>query len=154
MKPVLLYILVAIFAIFLGSQITEGFLLLPYWKSLTANEFYKYYSNFGHTIGRFYKVLTIIAILIPLFITVYCKAIRSKGFNFALLSTFFAILFLASFYIYFKGTNELFFQSAFNENELKNELINWGYWHWGRVITECISLLFLVLSFTKIEEKI
>jgi hypothetical protein len=152
MKPILLYILVAIFAIFIGSQITEGVLLLSYWQSLTANEFYTYYNDFGHTIGRFYTVLTIIAVLIPLFVTIYCKIKRSKGFNFALLSTLSAFLFLASFYMYFKGTNELFFQSALSETKLKNELIVWGYWHLGRVIVECLSLLFLILSFTKIDK--
>ena len=59
MKPILLYILVAIFAIFIGSQITEGVLLLPYWKSLSATEFYVFYNNFGQKIGDFYTVLTV-----------------------------------------------------------------------------------------------
>ena len=152
MKPILSYILVAIFAIFVGSQITEGVLLLPYWKSLSANQFYEYYNNFGHQIAGFYTILTIIAVLIPVFVAIYCKIKNKKGFSFALTSTLLASLFLASFYVYFKETNQLFFQSALNEIELKNELIVWGYWHWGRVVLECLSLLFLILSFTKIDK--
>lgn len=154
MKPVLKYFFVAVFAIFIGSQITEGVLLLPYWKSLTANEFYTFYSNFGQTIGGFYTVLTIISVTIPLIAVVYFKIKKQKGYYFAFLSAVFALLFLALFYIYFKEANELFFQSVLNKNELKSELIVWGNWHWGRVIIECFSLLFLVLSFTKKEKKL
>lgn len=37
LKQLIRYFSVSIFAIFIGSQITEGFLLLPYWKSLSAD---------------------------------------------------------------------------------------------------------------------
>jgi hypothetical protein len=153
MKPILQFILIAIFSVFIGSQITEGILLLPYWQSLSINEFYVYYNNFGHIIGDFYTVLTVIAVLIPLFVAIYCKIKRLNGFNFALLSTLFAFIFLVTFYIYFKEANELFFKSVLNKNELKNELIIWGYWHWGRVIIECFSLLFLIFAFNKMKTK-
>lgn len=152
MKTILSYILITLFAIFVGSQITEGVLLVPYWQSLSANEFYRYYNNFGHQINSFYTILTIIALLIPLFTVAYIKINKSKGINFAIISIAFAFLFLATFYIYFKDTNALFFASALNEIELKKELIIWSYWHWGRVILECISLFFLVLSFAKINK--
>ena len=152
MKPFLQFFLIVLFSVFIGSQITEGVLIVPYWQSLSAKEFYSYYNNFGHLIGGFYTILTIIALLIPLFTFFYCKFKKSKGLNFALVSALFAILFVASFYVYFKGANELFFQSTLNEIELKKELIIWSYWHWGRVVIECLSLLFLVLAFNKIKE--
>lgn len=152
MKQTLHYFLVTIFAIFIGSQITEGFLLVPYWQSLSTDEFYKYYNEFGPVIGRFYTVLTIIAALIPIIITFYCKSIKSKAFKFGLISSVFAILFVASFYLYFKGTNALFYQAAFNADELKNELITWSYWHWSRIIIELLSLFFLILTFIKLPE--
>ena len=101
MKPVLQYFFVAVFAIFIGSQITEGVLLLPYWKSLTAIEFYTFYNNFGHTIGGFYTVLTIIAVIIPLFVAFYYKIKKQKGYSFAFISAVFALLFLASFLCHF-----------------------------------------------------
>jgi hypothetical protein len=152
MKQFLSFFSVSIFAIFIGSQITEGVLLVPYWQSLSSTNFYTYYNEFGATIGQFYTVLTIVAALIPVFFSVYCKSINSKALKYALVSTLFAVFFVASFYMYFKGTNELFFQAAFNEIELKNELVIWSYWHWGRIIIECLSLVFLILGFITIQK--
>jgi len=151
MKQVLPYALVAIFSTFVGSQITEAVLLVPYWQSLSATDFYSYYNEFGPSIGRFYTVLTIMAALIPISLSLYFKKINSNAFKLALISSFFAILFVSSFYIYFKGTNELFYQGAFSDVELKNELVTWSYWHWGRIILEFISLIFLIFSLNKIQ---
>lgn len=150
MKQFLLFFSVAIFSIFVGSQITEGVLLVPYWQSLSSSDFYTYYNEFGPSIGQYYTVLTIIAALIPIIVTIYCKANNSKALKYAVISSFFAVLFVSSFYIYFKGTNELFYQAAYTDVDLKNELVTWSYWNWGRIFIECLSLLFLILSLIKI----
>tara|TARA_R110002072_G_scaffold125612_3_gene261824 strand:- start:1443 stop:1913 length:471 start_codon:yes stop_codon:yes gene_type:complete len=153
MKQFLLYFSVAIFSIFIGSQITEGLLLVPYWKSLSSNEFYLYYDQFGGYIGKFYTILTIVAALIPVAISIYAKRIGSGGFKLALCSSLFAILFIGCFYVYFKGANELFFNASLSELELSDELIVWNYWHWARIGLELISLFFLIASLIKIQEK-
>lgn len=151
MRLFLLILSIAFFSIFIGAQITEGVLLLPYWQSLSSVEFYAYYDKFGPFIGQFYTALTIPAALIPIVLSIYCKSIKSNALKHALVSAFFALLFVASFYIYFKGANESFYQASLNNMELKNELVTWGYWHWGRIAIECISLFFLILSVIKIQ---
>ncbi|WP_456461586.1 hypothetical protein [Reichenbachiella sp.] len=149
MKNQLNYNLIAVFSIFAGSQITEGVLLVPYWQSMSSSEFYSYYQEFGPAINRFYTVLTIVALLIPIALAIYYYSIRSAGFKYALISCALAILFVSCFYIYFNGTNQAFYQSAFNEVDLKNELVTWASWHWGRVVLECLSLYFLILAVSK-----
>jgi len=151
MKQFLLYFLTAIFSIFIGCHITEGVLLVPFWQSLSSADFYSYYNEFGPSIGLFYAVLTIIAAIIPVFLAIYCRFTNSNAFKFALISSFFAILFVSPFYIYFKDTNELFYQAALSDIELKNELITWSYWHWGRIFIEFVSLIFLIFSLIKIQ---
>lgn len=151
MKDFLFYSLVSVFAIFIGSQITEGVLLVPYWQSMKAQEFYNYYQEFGHSIGRFYTILTVAAALIPISIAVYARRIKSNAFSPATVSTLFALLFIGCFYVYFKGTNELFFQEAFTEAELKEELIVWAKWHWSRILLEFISLIFLIMALIKLK---
>lgn len=146
MNRILGYLLIAFFSIFIGSQITEGFLLVPYWKTLSHIQFYEYYSKFGSAINNFYTILTIIAALIPIFISVYSFSIKSKALKYALVSSFFTLLYLASFYIYFKNTNQQFYAASFNARQLKTELQTWEYWHWGRVFFELLSLIFLILS--------
>jgi len=152
MKEFLFYFSIAIFSIFIGSQITEGVLLVPYWQSLSSTDFHSYYSQFGPSIIQFYTILTITAALIPIALSIYCKLINSNAIKFALISSFFAILFIASSFVYFKGVNEMFYQGVLSDVELKKELVTWSYWHWGRIVIEIISLIFLILSLIKIQK--
>lgn len=152
MKQSLLLLSVAVFSVFLGGQITEGMLLVPYWQSLTASEFYVYYGEFGPAIARFYTILTILALLIPIGVYAYCKSIKSDAAKFALVSSCLALLFTASFYAYFKEANELFYQAALSDADLRKELIVWSYWHWGRIVVECLSLAFLIAAIVKIQK--
>jgi len=147
MKQFLQYLSIVVFSIFIGSQITEGVLLVPYWKSLTANEFYLYYNQFGPHIGRFYSILTIAAAIIPISYAIYFKRTNSQAVMLALISSLFAILFVSCFFIYFKEANELFYQASLSKIDLQKELDIWNYWHWSRIVLEFISLLFLILSF-------
>ncbi|MEM0993942.1 MAG: hypothetical protein AAF847_06310 [Bacteroidota bacterium] len=149
MKQFLIHTSTIIFAIFIGSQITEGVLLVPYWQSLPAPDFYAYYSEFGTVIGRFYTILTILAAAIPICVAIYCRLTKTDAFKFAAIASLFAILFIAFFYVYFKDTNELFFQAALSETALQEELVTWSYWHWGRIVVEVISLSFLIVAFDR-----
>lgn len=149
MKTQFNYYLIAIFSIFVGSQITEALLLVPYWKSLSTSDFYSYYQTFGPAIGRFYTVLTVAAAIIPIALSLIYFRNKDASLPYAIISAIFAVLFVSCFYIYFKGTNELFYQSAFTEAELKAELITWGLWHWGRVFLEGLSLFFLIYAVAK-----
>ena len=151
MREFVLYFSIVIFSIFIGSQITEGVLLVPYWKSLSSEDFYSYYNQFGPSIGQFYTILTIIAALIPISLSIYCKLYNSDALKHALISSLFAILFIACFYVYFKDANDLFYQASLTSEELKKELITWSYWHWGRIVLEFISLFFLILTLIKIQ---
>jgi len=153
MKEFSLYFSIVFFAIFIGSQITEGVLLVPYWQYLSSTDFYAYYNKFGPSIIKFYTILTVIAVLIPISLSVYCKLINSNALKYSLISSFFTILFISSVYIYFNEANESFYQAAFSDIELKNELIIWSYWHWGRIIIEFLSLFFLIISVNKLQNE-
>ena len=56
---ILILITTAVLGIFLGAQIAEALLIVPYWKSLTANQFYTFYNRYGDDIHRFFAPLTI-----------------------------------------------------------------------------------------------
>ena len=153
MKQFIFYSSIAIFSIFIGSQITEGALLVPYWQSLSATEFYGYYQQFGPSIGRFYTILTIVAAVIPIATAVYSKSRNSLALRPAFISSFLAVAFIACFYIYFKGTNAMFYESTYTESELKTELVTWAYWHWGRILIEFASLIFLMMALIRLDSK-
>ena len=135
---------IAVFSIFLGSQLTEGCLFVPYWKTLSKTAFYNYYAEFGPSINTFYTVLTITAVCIPLSISIYCFFKKAHALKYAIASTLFASLIIVFFYGYFKEVNQQFYQAAYSASQLKSVLNNWAYWHWLRVSFEGISLVFLI----------
>lgn len=153
MNRILAFFLVAIFSLFLGSQITEGCLLLPYWKTLSTTEFYEYYAQHGERIGRFYTILTVIAALIPLGTSIYCFFKKKQALRNSLISLFFTFSFIAVFYIYAKDANQQFYDASFSDAQLISELVIWGYWHWSRVFLEFLALVFLILTFYTLDKK-
>jgi len=44
---ILMALSVGFLGIFLGSQITEGVLFVPYWKALSPKEFFELHQNYG-----------------------------------------------------------------------------------------------------------
>jgi len=146
MNRTLLIFSIVFFSIFLGSQITEGYLLIPQWKTLSQVEFYEYYSNYGTRINNFYKVLTIISVLIPIILSIYCLINKSLALKHSIVSATFALLVIVFFYVYFKSTNQQFYNAAFNANELQSTLKTYGNLHWMRVFCEIISLIFLIFT--------
>lgn len=66
-----------------------------------------------------------------------------------MISAVLSIVFILFFYLYFKGTNELFYLSALSEVELSNVLSTWNQVHWSRVVVEVLALIFLVLALTQ-----
>lgn len=153
MNRILFFLSIIIFSIFLGSQITEGLLLVPYWKSLSKTEFYEYYSEFGQPIGRFYTILTIIATMIPISISVYCFFNKLRALKYSTISSLFAILVIVIFYIYFKDTNQQFYDASFDTDRLKSALKCWEFMHWLRVLFEIISLISLIITLNTIDKK-
>ena len=146
MNRILALALLTMFAIFVGSQITEGIILLPHWKSLSTADFYIYYDHFGPSIAMFYTILTVVSVLICLSLSVYCFLNKSTALKYALIATAFMIVCIAMFYIYFKSTNQLFYQAKLTTIQLDAELKVWEIWHWCRVVIEVISLIFLILT--------
>jgi len=128
MNRTLTFVSIAVFSVFLGSQITEGFLLVPFWKTLSSTEFYAYYAEFGPLIGRFYTCLTIIAVLIPFGLSFYCYYYKPHALKYAIVSTLFAVLVIAVFYGYFKDTNQQFFEAVFDTHQLQSVLDDWEYY--------------------------
>lgn len=153
MNRILQFFLIAIFSVFLGSQITEGFLLIPHWKSLSSSAFYEYYATFGPTINTFYSILTIITVLIPVILSVYSYIKKFQSLKHSVISAIFSLLILVIFYVYFKDVNQHFFDATFTSDELKSELITWEYLHWLRVFFEVIALTFLTFAVNILGQK-
>jgi len=135
--------------IFLGAQITEAILFVPYWKDLPPNDFFELYKAYGRKIYKFFAPLTILATILPLVTVIYHLINQSNGRIFLMLMGVSTLIFFSTYFLYFKKANKSFAERSIPNSKLTGELVKWGNWHWGRIFFECIAFcisLFLLLT--------
>ncbi len=147
---VLLFTSAIILGIFLGAQICEGVLFVPYWKSLSPKDFFDLHKTFGKKIYQFFAPLTISATVIPLVTTAYSFYSSSESFPATLGMAIFTLLFFSTYFMYFKKANQGFATQSLAFEELPNELNRWGNWHWGRIALEFIAFIFALIALIQI----
>lgn len=148
-SEILLILSSGLLGIFLGAQITEAFLFVPYWKELLPNDFFELHKNYGKKIYKFFAPLTIIATILPLVTVIYHLINQSKERTLLMLMGGSTLIFFLTYFLYFKKANKNFTKRSITNRELPGELVKWGNWHWGRIFFEFIAFgasLFLLLK--------
>ena len=135
-----------ILGIFLGAQICEGALLVPYWKSMSSEDFFEMHKIYGRKIYQFFAPLTIAATIIPLITAFYAVSYTLNGYVFSLLMGIFTLFFFFTYFAYFKQANKRFVEASISYKELPKELNRWGKWHWSRVGLELIAFIFSLVG--------
>ncbi|SEQ53507.1 DUF1772 domain-containing protein [Neolewinella agarilytica] len=138
---ILLALSAGILGVFLGSQITEGVLFVPYWKALSPKDFFALHQNYGKKIYQFFAPLTIAATLFPLS-TLACGVMTDRSVPVSLiLMGGFTVMFFSTYYLYFKRANRSFAEASISPEELPAELNRWANWHWGRTAFEFLAFV-------------
>lgn len=125
--------------IFLGAQITEACLIVPFWKSLNADEFFKFQRNYGKAVHSFFAPITILAAFIPLISAGYHVFYQFDNLLLFGLMGLSSLAFFSTFFLYFKHANRRFAERDVSNEKLPFELRRWGNWHWVRVCFEFIT---------------
>lgn len=130
-----------VLGIFLGAQITEGVLFVPYWKALPPKEFFELHQTYGKKIYQFFAPLTIAATLLPLLTLAYGFYTNVNDQLPLVFMGLFTVVFFSTYYLYFKNANNLFAEARIPYKDLPAELNKWGKWHWGRIVFEFIAFI-------------
>ena len=130
-----------ILGIFLGAQITEAILFVPYWKALDPDDFFELHQTYGEKIYRFFAPLTIAATLIPLGTSAYLLIQPDQNRIVVVLMGLATLAFFSTYYLYFKKANQSFADRSLSNEALPQELKSWDNWHWGRIFFEGIAFL-------------
>lgn len=140
------YLSVAVLGIFTGAMLTEGFILVPFWQSISAAAFYEWCAANGQRLGSFYTPLNYAAALLPVAAAIVSLWQGYRGRWFACLAALFMLVITAMFYIYFRDVNLKFIAGSLTPPELAAELIRWATWHCWRTILSCGALAAGLLS--------
>jgi hypothetical protein len=137
---------VVVVGMYAGSLLTEAMLLVPYWRTMAAEDFFRFHGEFGPRLFRFFAPLTIAAVVFPL-IAAARGFLAPSGPNFwAVASAGLLLMVLAIFFVYFRAANQRFADRALSNEGLKIELTRWARFHAFRTVLTIIAFAASVLA--------
>jgi hypothetical protein len=127
--------------IFLGAQIAEAFLIVPYWKKLQPDKFFDFYKTNSSRLNKFFSPLTILATASTLIAVINLLIFQSSEQTILIMIGISTLIYFSTYFIYFKKANRRFVNQTIAHNDLSVELVKWEKWHWGRIIFESIAFI-------------
>lgn len=119
-----------------GALLAEDRLLLPYFRTLSAETFFALHPMFGPMLFRFFAPLTIVPPIVTVLAAVQV-ALRSGTLAPESLSAIAAAVLTCSlvaiYLLYFKAANASFERRAVSATDLPSVLVRWAAWHRLRV---------------------
>lgn len=116
-----------------GALLTEGFLLVPHWRSLPPAEFFAWYAANAQRLLGFFGPLTFVATLLPVAAAITSFKAGHPGRWPALLAAVLSVVVVATYFFYFEQANASFAAATIRADAVPAELARWASWHWLRV---------------------
>lgn len=99
-------------ALFIGALLAEAMLLVPLWRKLPAQEFFKLYAAQAGLLYAFFTPLTVVATLLALVAAIASVATNHPLSVAAVLAGVLALVILATYRLYFHAANTSFMQAS------------------------------------------
>lgn len=123
---------VAALGVFVGAMLTEGFVLVPYWRSLPPAEFLAWYAANDRRLLGFFGPLTSVTALLAV-----AAALASLWEGHprrwpAGVAAVLSVVVVSTFFLYFQEANASFAAATIGAEDVPAELGRWARWHWLR----------------------
>lgn len=122
-----------------GALMAEGALLVPYWRTLSPQEFYALHPSYGPRLYRFFAPLTIAGPSLSLVAAGSSIAVADQGQWFSVIAAALSSVVIGIYFVYFKSANAGFENHAIPESDLAAELGRWAAWHKGRTVIALLA---------------
>ena len=133
------FLSLASLGIFVGAMLTEGLVLVPYWRSLSPPDFFAWYAANDRRLVGFFGPLTAIAALLAVVAAVASVWEGHPGRWPAVLAAVLSITVVSTFFLYFQRANVSFATATIGAEHLSTELVRWARWHWLRTGTSLVA---------------
>lgn len=130
-----------------GALLAEDRLLVPYWRTLSAETFYALHPTYGPMLFRFFAPLTMAAPLLTILAAVQVVLqsgdITPRSLA-AIAAAALTCCLVAIYMLYFRSANDAFLRRAVSAADLPAVLARWAAWHRLRVLV-CVAAFGLSL---------
>jgi hypothetical protein len=131
---------VASLGIFAGAMLTEGCVLVPWWRSLSAADFLAWYAANDQRLLDFFSPLTSVMALFAVAAAVASFWTGQTDRWASLLAAVLSLAIVSTFFLYFKNANARFSESRIEAGEVPAALGRWAAWHWSRTLMSLVAL--------------
>jgi hypothetical protein len=132
--------------LFAGAMLTEGLVLVPYWRSLAPAEFFAWYAANDKRLLGFFGPLTWVMALLAIASALVSLWEGHHGRWLALTAALLSLVVVSTFFLYFEKANASFSRASLGLDEVAPELTRWSTWHWWRTILSFAALAAAMLS--------
>jgi hypothetical protein len=132
--------------LYVGAMLTEGFVLVPYWRSLPPHEFFRWYAANDQRLLGFFGPLTSATALLAVTAALVSLWEGHPGRWPAVVAAAFSVAAVVTFFLYFRRANASFAAATISADDVALELRRWSAWHWLRTGISCVALAAALLS--------
>jgi hypothetical protein len=129
----------ATLGIFAGAMLTEGGVLVPFWRALAPEEFLRWYAANAQRLLAFFSPLTTTAGVLALVAVVGSLVEQHPGRWWAVLTLVLMLGIIATFFVYFEAVNTRFATAAIPPDAVPAELARWAAWHHARTVASVVA---------------
>jgi uncharacterized membrane protein len=137
---------VASLGLFAGAMLTEGSVLVPYWRSLRPEAFFAWYAANDRRLLGFFGPLTSVTALMAVAAAVASWWVREPGRWASLAAGILTVAVVLTFPLYFQRANARFAAATIHAEDLSTELARWAAWHRVRTAASFAALAAALLS--------
>lgn len=138
--------------VFAGGMLTEGCVLVPYWRSLGPGEFLSWYGANGHRLQSFFGPLTTVTALLALASALVSHWEGHPGRWLTWLAAVVMLAVVSTFFIYFGKANASFAEKSLGLDQVALELTRWATWHAWRTGLTFVALAAATMALWRFKE--
>ncbi len=146
MASTLILLAAAALGLSAGALLTEGAVLVPFWRSLPPDSFLDWYRENGARLLRFFGPLEILAALLACLAAGASWLQGSSHAPLLAVSGCLALGVVGTFPVYFQRANASFAEATIESDRVEDELRRWSRWHWARVGLAAAAFLAALLA--------
>jgi hypothetical protein len=139
----------AALGVYLGAMLTEGFVLVPWWRSLAPEEFLRWYAANDERLVGFFGPVTSAATLLALAAAALSFWQGHPGRLPAALAAAVMIALVVSFFVYFEPANQSFAKATVAVADVPAALATWATWHHTRTVLAAIAFAAGLVALTR-----
>jgi hypothetical protein len=115
-----------------GGMLVIGVSFVSFWKNLSPSDFQAWFASYSHLIGRLMIPLGAGSVAATVATLVACWSGPPTRRGWLIIAALSAIGVMASYPIFFAGTNESLVGGGLSDSAVRSLLDRWTTWHWIR----------------------